>query len=306
MAVTQALGNTGSIHGHVAAAHNRHIVEVLEGGVVIIAVGLHEVGAGENLVGGVDAEEVFARDVQELGQAGTGTDVDSLKTVFKELVNGFALADDGVVDDFDAHGNEIVDFHLDDLLGETELGDAVNQHAAAFVEGFEDGDIITHFAKIACAGQPGGTGADHRHTMSVRGRNGNRGLVLFGIVIVSNEAFKPADGNTLALFATDAFAFALLLLGADTPADSREGVSGGEDVVGGVKITLNNLGDELGDADRNRAAGAAEGVFAVQATVCLGNGLLFGIAQGDLIKVFCTDDGILLGHGVLFQTHISH
>ena len=142
--------------------------------------------------------------------------------------------------------------------------------------------------------------------MSVRGRNGNRGLVLFGIVIVSNEAFKPADGNTLALFATDAFAFALLLLGADTPADSREGVSGGEDVVGGVKITLNNLGDELGDADRNRAAGAAEGVFAVQATVCLGNGLLFGIAQGDLIKVFCTDDGILLGHGVLFQTHISH
>ena len=125
-------------------------------------------------------------------------------------------------------------------------------------------------------------------------------------MIVGHKALETADGNALALFAADAFAFALLLLGADTAADRREGVGGGEDVVGGVKIALDNLGDELGDADRNRAAGAAEGVFAVQAAVCLGNGLLFGIAQGDLIKVFCTDDGILLGHGVLFQTHISH
>ena len=64
-----ALGAAGGVHGHVAGADDGDALRVgLYRRVVVVAVGLHEVYTGEVLVGGVDAEQVLARDVQELGQ----------------------------------------------------------------------------------------------------------------------------------------------------------------------------------------------------------------------------------------------
>src|SRR5699024_12192882 len=68
-----ALGAARRVHRHVAAANDGDALRVgLYRRVIVAAVGLHQVYAGEILVGGVDAEEILARDVQELRQAGTG------------------------------------------------------------------------------------------------------------------------------------------------------------------------------------------------------------------------------------------
>ena len=60
-------------------------------------VGAHEVDAGEKLVGGVDAVEVLAGNVEELRQTRASGDKDGVKAfVAHELLNGDALAYDDV------------------------------------------------------------------------------------------------------------------------------------------------------------------------------------------------------------------
>ena len=64
----------------------------MDGGVRPVLVGLHQVDAGEELVGGVDALQVLPRYVHELGQAppARGEEVEHAKEegiIFKTLTN---------------------------------------------------------------------------------------------------------------------------------------------------------------------------------------------------------------------------
>ena len=54
---------------------------------------------------------------------------------------GEGAADDGVGDEFNAHGPQRVELGVDDAVWQTELGDAVFENAADFVKGLEDGDV---------------------------------------------------------------------------------------------------------------------------------------------------------------------
>ena len=135
--------------------------------IVIIAVSLHEVYTGKKLVCRVNAEEVLAGDVQELGQACAGADEHCLIAVLEQLVNGLALADDCVVYDLNAHGLEVLDLGCNDLLGQTELGDTIDQNAAGLVECLKDGNVVAHLAQVACTGEAGRAGADDRDAVTV-------------------------------------------------------------------------------------------------------------------------------------------
>ena len=68
---TQTHGAAGSVHGHVAAAHNGHLLAGADGGLAGGQVSLHQVGAGQELVGGVHALQALAGDAHEAGQTGT-------------------------------------------------------------------------------------------------------------------------------------------------------------------------------------------------------------------------------------------
>ena len=46
---------------------------------------------------------------------------------------------------------QAVDLLLDDGLGQTELGDAVHQHAAGHMQGLVHGDFIAQLGQIACS-----------------------------------------------------------------------------------------------------------------------------------------------------------
>ena len=302
----QTLCHAGRVHGHVAAAHDGYAVELLDGRIVIVPVGLHQVHAGEELVCGVHAQQILAGDVQKLGQTSAGADEHGLIAVLEQLVHGQGLADDHVVLDHDAHGLQVFDLGGHDLLGETELGDAVDQNAAGLVESLKNGHFIAHLAQVASAGQARRAGADDGDLVSVGFGHGDGGLVLFGHVVVGHKALQTAYAHALALDASDAFALALLFLGADAAADGGQGVGGGDDVVSGVKVALGHLGDKLGDAHGHRAAGAAQGVLAVEAALCLVYGHLGGIAQGHLVKILVPYQRILLRHGIFLHLHISH
>ena len=101
------------------------------------SIGAHQVHAGQVLVGAVDALEVLAGDAHEHRQAGPVGDEDGVEALFlHQFVDGVGLPDDHVADDLDAQLAELVRLRpVDDLLGQAELGDAVDQHAAGLCAG---------------------------------------------------------------------------------------------------------------------------------------------------------------------------
>ena len=306
MLCTQTLGNARCVHCDIACADDADIVEVLYRRIVIIAVSLHEVYTGKKLVSGVNAEEILAGNVQELRQTCARADEHGLIAVCKQLVNGLTLANDCVVYDLNAHGLEVLDLGSNDLLGQTELGDTVNQNAAGLVECLKNGNVVAHLAQIACAGEAGRAGADDRDAVTVGFRSLDLVLDFLVHVVVGDKALEAADADALALNAANALTLALFLLRTNTAADSRQGVGGGDDLISCVKVALCDLGDELGDAYRNGAAGAAGHVVAVEAALCLVHCHLGSVAESDLVKVAGADYGILLGHRVFIHSHVSH
>ena len=244
--------------------------------------------------------------MHEHGQARAGADEHGLEALLlHELVNGDGPAHHHVGLDLHAQLLEPVHFLLDDRLGQTELGDAVHQHAAGQMQGFVHGDLVPLPGQVSGAGQARGAGTDDGHLVTVGG--GLRRLLGgVGVVPVGHEPLQAADAHALGLDAAHALGFALRLLGADPSADGGQGAVLGDDLVGGLEVALRHLGDELGDVDLHRAPGDAGHVLAVEAPLGLVDGLLPGVAQGHLFKVAGPDHRVLVGHGVLIRTHIRH
>ena len=186
----------------------------------------------------------------------------------------------------DAQVLETGDLVLHDGLGQTELGDAVGQHAAAGEERLEHGDVEALAREGAGAGDAGRAGAHHGDLLAVLGLADGRLAHLVGHV--AEHALELADGHGLALTAEDALALALVLLRAHAAADTREQVV----VLDGGKRAAPVLGadllDELRDMHAHGAAVHAEGLLAVQAAVGLGDGVGLGEAVVDRTKIAST------------------
>ena len=279
---------------------------MLDGSVGIGLIGLHQVDTGQELVGGENTLVVDTGDVHEHRQAGAGADEHGLEALLlHQLVHGDGTADDGIGGDGNAQLLQAVHFFLNDGLGQTELGDAVHQNAASQMQSLKHGDVITLPGQVAGAGQAGGTGTHHSHTVTV----GSRLLRSAGSMLtvpVGHEALQTADAHRLALDAADAVLLALALLGADTAADGGQSGGSGDDLISGLEIALGDLGNEIRDMYHHGAALHAGLVLAVQAALGLVQSLLLGVAQSDLVKVLVPDVGVLRGHGILLQRHIGH
>ena len=150
---TQTERGSRGVHGHVAAANHGHASRTENGGGGIFSVGLHEVGAGQKFVGGIDTLEGFAGDTHKLGKSRTRANENSLKAFLEQLVHGHGLTDDHVGLDGHAHGAQAVHLLLHDVLGETEFGDAVHENAARHVESFVHGHLIAASGQSSRAGQ---------------------------------------------------------------------------------------------------------------------------------------------------------
>ncbi len=303
---SQPLGAAGSIHCHVAAAHDRHLLGMDDGGVRVGPVSLHQIDSGQEFVGRENALIVDAGNVHEHGQTCAGADKDRFKALlFHQLVHGDGTANHGIGGNRNAQSLQPVHFLLDDGLGQTEFGDTIDQHAAGQMQRFKNRDLISLAGQITGASQTGRAGADNCDPMAVGRRLFRRGGSM-GIVPVGNKPLQPADGHRFTLFAPDAIFLALAFLRADTAADCGQCGSMGNDLIGLLKVALGNLGNKLRNMYHNRTAGHAGLRFAVQAALCLIQCLLLRVSQRHLVKVFIADIGVLRGHGILGQRHIRH
>ena len=83
------------------------------------------------------------------------------------------------------------------------------------------------------------------------------------VVPICNESLKPADGNALALYSSDAFGLALALLRAYSAAYCRQRGRLCYDLICILKITLFDVGTEIRNIDLNGTAVDARLIFAV-------------------------------------------
>ena len=85
---------------------------------------------------------------------------------------------------------------VDDVAGQTVLGDAVAQHAAQLGQALVDGHLVAAAGQLVGAGHAGGTRADHGDLLvaglaRVQGRSFQ--VVLEGVV--AEEALHGVDGD---------------------------------------------------------------------------------------------------------------
>ena len=118
------------------------------------------------------------------------------------------------------HLSQVFNLDVDNLVGQTELGDAVLQHAAYLVQGLEDIDVVAHLRHIAGKAQTGRAGADDGNLYAVGRCYLRQADVAALALVVGGEALQVADGHGLGVhLQVYALALALLLLRTHTTAD---------------------------------------------------------------------------------------
>ena len=248
----EPLGGAQAVHGHVARADHRHVVAEANGGVEIgESEGLHEVDAGQELVGREHADVVLAGDAHEVRQTGAGAEEDCVETVLREqLLDARGLTDDEVAADLDTELLEVADLVLDDFLGQPELGDAVDQHAAGLVQRLVDSDLVAAQRKVGGAGETRRPRTDHCDLESASRRQlGHLDVSALSHLPIGNITLEPADGDGIALLAGHTDDFALVFLWADATADGRQGVVLLDNGESTLEVRLLNLDDKPGDVD---------------------------------------------------------
>ncbi len=295
---TQTLGRAHGVHRHIAAADDHHLAAHVDGRVVTLVVGVHEVRTREELVGRDHAVEVLARNAHEARQTGARTDEHGVVTLaVQQIVHGHRASHDHVGLDLHAQGLHGLDLAgHDPLLGQAELGDAVYEHAAHLVQRLEDLHLVAHLRQVARAGQAARAAAHDGDLAAVARRNGSRGTAVLQLP-VAHEALQLADGHRLALDAQHARTFALALLGTYAAADARQRAVLGDDRGRTGHVAGHHLLDEVGNADVHRTGRGAAGIFAMQAARRLKLRLLKIVAVAHLLEVGRTDRGVLFAHG---------
>ena len=220
---TQTFGRAHGIHGHVAAAYHYHALADIYRCIVQFVIGVHQIGARQELVGRDHTVQILALDAHEARKTRTRPDEDGIKAlVLQQGIDRDGAADDDVGLELHAQPAQRRDLARHDLiLRQAELGNTVNQHAAHLVQRLEYRHIVPHLCQIARAGQTCGAAAHDRNMVSVLLDIGGC-LIAMGQMPVADVTLQLADGDRLALDTQHARALALCLLRADAPADARQ------------------------------------------------------------------------------------
>jgi hypothetical protein len=286
------------VHRGVAGADDGHAPARLQRRVVARKVACpHQVAACQQFVGRQHAVERFTRNAHEAGITRPRAHKQRMKAHFGEhLLQCEQPAHQSVALEAYAQLLELADLDIHHAVGQAEVGYAVLQHAAGFLEGFIDDHFAARLGHVGGAGHAGRPRADDAHLEGLRLDVGDVGPALFNRH-VAHKTFQPADGHGLQALAHGAHAFALAFLRAHTPTHRRQQVGARDHVVGAVEVLRRHLADETGDVDAHRAATHAGLVGAVQAAFGFHQRLRQAVAHGHFVEVLHTRPGRLLGHG---------
>ena len=156
---------------------------------------------------------------------------------------------------------------------------------------------VSHTGQVAGAGQTRRAAADDSYFVTVTLDFGSRHLVFVFDLPISDEAFEFSDGDRFPFDAQDAGPFALVLLRADTPANTWQRAVLGDDAGRFRKITQEQLMNEIRDADIDRASRDATRLFAVQTTRSFEYSFFDVVAIAYLFEIGSSDFWILFAHG---------
>ena len=168
---------------------------------------------------------------------------------------------------------QVVYLKVHNLVGQAELGDAILQHTADFVQCLEDGYGIAALHHFSGKGESCRATAHYGHLRCIgirfRGFRFGKSLLQTGIsFIISCEAFEVADGHGLGVhLVVDATALALLLLRTNTATDGRKRTGFFQGMGGIQKLAFLNVLDEAGNVDTHRATFHATWVETVEAAM---------------------------------------
>ena len=114
---------TGCIHGGIAAADHHHLLTLgrRQRCLVLLLVCLHQIDAGEVLVGGEYPQQMLAGNVQTR-QTGAGTDENLPESRPLYLRKRRGLADQEVGDELSAHQPDLLHHVIDQGVGQANSG----------------------------------------------------------------------------------------------------------------------------------------------------------------------------------------
>ncbi len=282
----EAQADAQRVHRGVAGPDYHHVLAGLQRGVVVRELArVHQVAAGEQLVGGEHAVQRLAGNAREARIARAGADEHRMKAhLVDHLLDGEQATDQRVALEAHAELLELADLGVDDRVRQAEIRNAVLEHAAGLVEGLVDGDLAAGLGHVGCAGHAGRSRTDDADAEAARLDVRDVGPA-FPDGEVADPALQPADGHRLQGFADGAHALALVLLRADAAADRRQQVGGGDDVVGAAVVALDDALDEVRDRDVHRATADARLLGAHQAALGLELRVLDEVTAVDLLEV---------------------
>ena len=103
---------------------------------------------------------MLAGNVHKLRESCAGADVDGVVAFFSDqFIDGDRATDDDVGLEFHSHFAHVVELFADDVLGQAEFRDAIDQDAAEFVQRFEYANLVAFLDEIACNGKSRRTAA---------------------------------------------------------------------------------------------------------------------------------------------------
>lgn len=176
------------------AADYCDLLRVVDRGVGVFLVRLHQIDAGQVLVRGVNAVCVLTRNTDKGRQACAGANENCLVTVTEQLVDGLRTAYNEVQNKLNTEILQRVDLLLHDGLRQTELRNAVHEYAAGGVQCLENSNLVAHACQIACTGQTGRACTNDGNLVTV----GLRLYCLFGAVFARVVGYKALpDGRLL-------------------------------------------------------------------------------------------------------------
>ena len=142
--------------GHAYAADNGDVLWTYNRRVVFWTVGLHQVDACEEFIGGIGPHQALARYTHKIGQSGAAANKDRLKAHFKELVYRKNFSNDQVSINGNAAVPQSLNFLLYNLLRQAKLRDSIHQHTTGCMQRFKN----CHTIALGC--QVPGTGKTRR------------------------------------------------------------------------------------------------------------------------------------------------
>ncbi|MPM60295.1 hypothetical protein SDC9_107146 [bioreactor metagenome] len=299
---TQSFCRPCSIHGNVATSEDRNLMRIEERGKRFShRIRLHQVAAGQVLVGRENTYVVLPLNPHELGKAGTRTYEYCIKAItIHQIADLTGLAHQIVALDLNAHLHQIVQLMLHDLLGKTEFRNSVDQYATCFVQGFEHHYLMPFPAQVSCSGDACGTSTHHRHFLASLCLDGRDFFQIMLTGIVSDKTLDTADGNRLVHIlehlAHRAIELTLALLRTDASTDRWQQAALLDDLHRFGIVAFGSLCDEGRNVDGHRTTGDAGLGLALQTAHCLYPDLAVGVSEGDLLHILHPNRALLGRH----------